>query len=236
MPAFLRLATASIMAVAVLGVPVVAATVWLDHQPASLKNVLACSGPVDTSLRVLVVGDSWASEQRLDGPLSQNARVCSVSYSGRTAREIIQSFQSDAALQAEVAALAPQHAVLVVGVNDVMQHRGATAYAGAVRDLAEALTRLGASVRLLELPWTSNGAPRPFPSMAKAAFYSCMFDGCRSEVTTEYRAAIGAELAVVDYDTFAPAYDPADFKPDGVHLTDPRREDLARLIADSFSP
>lgn len=213
----------------------VAAYVIYDGAPSIARTTPICSGPADAFQRVLVIGDSWVSGGKIDGAMGATARVCSVSYSGKTSAEVLASLKADSAARNAVFAdlIHVTDAVILVGVNDAVQQRGTNYYRSGLKRLIAYASTASNRVFVVELPWTNAAAARlSVPSAAKAALYSCLFDGCNREITAAYRASAdlgGATL--IDYDQFAPTFGVGDFMPDGVHLTEGRFANLGQVIA-----
>jgi len=227
-------------ALAVLIVTVVSTLVsFLMYQRAPVVALATpvCSGPADARQRVLVVGDSWVDGGNVDAAMAGTARVCSVSYSGLTGQDVLQSFTADRdARDAVLADLGHvTDAVMLVGVNDVIQHRGAAYYADGVKRLAEHLSTLADRVVVLELPATQVAAGVLLPPMEViTTLFACLNDWCARDVTTPYRAAAASlPITLIDYDRLAPRFAPGDFEADGIHLTPQRYADLGRIIADA---
>jgi len=230
----------ALVAAAVLALTVVTTAVsFVLHirTPVFATATPICSGPEDAPQRVLLLGDSWVAGGRLDAPLAETARVCSVSYSGLNSQDVLGSFAADHNAR-DIAFASLGHitdAVVVVGVNDTIQHRGASFYADGVARLAELLQALADRVFVLELP-AAKLAPGVLaaPTAAASWLFSCLNDWCASDVTAPYRAAASTlPITLIDYDQMAPALDLVDLEPDGIHLTPQRSADLARLIAEA---
>lgn len=203
-----------------------------QREPVTALATAACSGPLDAAERILVVGDSWASGGTIDA-LADTARVCALSYPGLTATEVFHSFSSDevgrAAVRADLGAITD--AVVIAGVNDVIQHRGATTYARGVGDLAAYLGNTVPSVFLLELPPVRNVPSGLSPALAAInGLFACLNDWCAVDVVARYRsAAANLPVALIPYDGAAESL--ASFAPDGVHLTPEGSAALGRTIA-----
>lgn len=230
-----------LLAALVLGLTAVATGVsFVLHirAPVVATAIPTCSGPAGAAQRVLVVGDSWAGDGRLDLETARTARVCSVGYSGLNSQDVLASFAQDRDALAIVTADLGHatDAVALVGVNDATQHRGPAFYADGVRQLAAHLGTIADRVFVLELPATRvTGQLAPEVAIPSAIF-ACLNDGCSGDVTASYRAAAAnLPLTLIDYDQLAPAFDPADLAPDGLHPTALRYAELSRIIANAVT-
>lgn len=203
-----------------------------QREPVIARATAACSGPLDAAARVLVVGDSWASGGTI-GALADTARVCALSYPGLTATEVFHSFAGDevgrAAVRADLGTITD--AVVIAGVNDAIQHRGAAAYAQGVGELAAYLGETVPRVFVLELPPVRTVPSGLSPALAAInGLFACLNDWCTVDVVSRYRSA-AAKLpgTLIPYDGAAEGL--ASFAPDGVHLTPEGSLALGRVIA-----
>lgn len=184
---------------------------------------------------MLVIGDSWASKGRLDagGAQAIGGRFCSLGFSGRTAHEIAANLR---ALPQDRLAIVgrPKTVLLLVGVNDVVQHIGPARYAAGVRELTEAADQFGDDIRVVEIPWTNPGVPaKSVPSWGKRLLNRYVNDGGRKDVTAEYRRAVPAEIG---YDDFIPSYAGyEDRYKDGLHLTTAEFGRLGRYLGQAIA-
>jgi lysophospholipase L1-like esterase len=201
--------------------------------PADAVAETLCSGPVDAAQRVLVLGDSWASKSNVDAAMARSARVCSVAYSGMTSQEALRSFMADRAAHATLLADLGNitDAVVLLGVNDANQHRGAGYYAEGIERVAGQLSTIARRVYVLELPPAriAPGVLAPALDIIDALF-ACLNDWCAEDVTATYRAAAAKlPITLIDYDRPDPEL--ASYAPDGVHLTGEGYAALGRVIA-----
>lgn len=202
-----------------------AAVAFYLNRPLKAPSVACNSGSRDQAA-VLIVGDSYVTNGKLiDGfeeGLGVPAKVCSVGFAGRTAREVAAELGKN--YSAQLFGRAPDLMVAVVGVNDVLRQSGADGY-------AEGLTQLSAypagQFAAYEIAAVDEGAYSPSTlSAAKRIAYRFWFDGGKTGVLPDYRKAAPVETI--------PAIE-LPLLPDHVHLTEESNDQLGRYLGRAAS-
>ena len=210
-----------------------------------MNATILASGPTDASCRVLFIGDSWVSRNKLDqgviDQLGEGTRVCSICLTGFTSKKILSAVRTTGLLAEAMRKMGggPDFIVIVCGVNDAIAHRGAREYGRNVRRIAEALRPSSSNIFALELPWISPAyRARPFASRARNLAFKFLRDSGKDDVTLAYRRALNAQsgqcFSVIPYDPFAPGYQPERFL-DGVHIPMEETTKLGTYIASYIS-
>ncbi|PPD45557.1 MAG: hypothetical protein CTY15_04005 [Methylocystis sp.] len=194
------------------------------------------SGPDD--YRVLVVGESWASDGKLFPELpnavshrlgGRGVHACSVGFNGRNSRllhaELVNDYPSYK-LYKLFGGKTPDKVILMTGVNDAIQHVGAPAYVEYTKKLVEFFSDAG-DVEVIAIPRVNERWFKPpnLFSRMKRNILRCYHDGCDFQVNDVYRIALWRdhpEVRVIEFDNFIDAFEGHEecFKLDGVHLTD----------------
>ena len=168
-------------------------------------------------MRITVIGDSWASKRKVDASIAGAFSDCGIAacvrshgYPGKRSDQI-------AHLMPVVSAGV---VVLMVGLNDTVQHTGAANYR---RSLVRILGRLqGCTVVALTIPRYDSARPssKRLLDRVKHAAMRWLMDGGTRDVIKRYRAAV-ADLPIrwLNSDEFLPAFGPERFSGDGRHLT-----------------
>ncbi|CCJ08533.1 SGNH/GDSL hydrolase family protein [Methylocystis sp. SC2] len=188
--------------------------------------------------RILVIGESWASDgkvlpelpravaKRLDG---RGVRACSLGFAGRNSRllyaELREKFPKYK-LYRMFGDKKPDKVVLMNGVNDAIQHVGASAYVEYTKKLVEYFADVD-DVEIISIPRVNerNFRPPNLYSALKRSILSCFYDDCERQVNDLYRVALWRdhpELNTLEYDAFIGRYEGHErcYTRDGVHLTD----------------
>ena len=188
--------------------------------------------------RILVIGESWASDgkvlpelpravsKRLEG---RGVRACSLGFAGRNSRllyaELREKFPKYK-LYRLFEDKKPDKVVLMNGVNDAIQHVGASAYVEYTKKLVEYFADVD-DVELISIPRVNerNFKPPNFYSALKRSILSCFYDDCERQVNDLYRVALWRdhpELNTLEYDAFIDRFEGHEqcYTRDGVHLTD----------------
>ncbi len=205
---------------------------------------IACEGAANDGARILVVGDSWPGHlallQGLQAGLDQRRRVsrtCAVSFPGFTANEVGASVRDPANAAAMVHALgaAPTEVVLVVGVNDTIQHGGPKAYKAGLQALRDEFRLTAAKVFYLTVPRVELEKDRSPPlQAAKHLFQRIVHDGGNQEVADRYERSIDdkSDMVPIRYAAFLPSYKGHEQSfVDGRHLTPAEFNRLGLYIA-----
>lgn len=188
--------------------------------------------------RVLVIGESWASDGKIlpDLPRKVSERLkgrgvdaCSVGFNGRNSKllyhELREKFPKEK-LYRLFDGKTPQKVVLLTGVNDEIQHVGASSYVEYTKRLVDMFSDVD-DVEIVSVPRVNERTFKP-PSLFSALkrfVLRCVHDNCDVQVNDVYRVALWRdhpELKTIEFDNFIEAYEGNEQKytPDGVHLTD----------------
>lgn len=190
-----------------------------------------------TGYKILVVGESWASDGRIfpELPKIVSARLdgrgvvaCSIGFSGRNSRllyhELIEKFPH-ARIRQLFGGAAPDKLLLMTGVNDTIQHIGASNYVEYTKKLVDYFEGVE-DIQLISIPRVNERTFRPpnLYSSIKRDILRCIYDGCDYQVNDVYRTALWRdhpELRVIDYDDFIDEFRDHEHchTPDGIHLT-----------------
>jgi lysophospholipase L1-like esterase len=219
------------------------------------EPVVACStindGP--DAYRVLVVGESWASDGKLlpELPRAVSARLggrgveaCSIGFNGRNSRllysELREKFPTDK-LHALFDGKAPNKVVLMTGVNDVIQHVGAGNYVEFTKKLVEYFPDAD-DVETISIPRVNERWFKPpnLFSRMKRNILRCFYDGCDFQVNDVYRVALWRdhpELHVIEFDNFIDSFYGHEeyYKFDGVHLTDEWLHKYGKFVGEAMT-
>ncbi|RNJ49273.1 SGNH/GDSL hydrolase family protein [Methylocystis hirsuta] len=188
--------------------------------------------------RILVIGESWASDgnilpelpravsKRLEG---RGVQACSLGFAGRNSRllygELREKFPKYK-LYRVFEDKKPDKVILMNGVNDAIQHVGASAYVEYSKKLVEYFADVD-DVEIISIPRVNerNFRPPNFYSALKRSILSCFYDDCERQVNDKYRIALWRDhpdLNTLEYDAFIDRYEGHErcYTRDGVHLTD----------------
>jgi hypothetical protein len=185
--------------------------------------------------RVLVFGDSYANFNRF-GPGIEAAfweagiaaSVYSVSRPGFHCGMLLAAIRS-AEVRDGIAAAGPFDLTLIVGgVNDIVQRRGADAYRRSMVDLVGECSAFAKHVFALELIHFDEYAElSSLAGRLKHRFHAALRDR-RGDRVERYRQALADEpsIRLVETRSFLSVYDRSRFK-DGIHLADTEFHRLA---------
>jgi len=204
------------------------------------EPVVTCSlvndGP--DNYRVLIVGESWASDGKLfpELPKAVSERLhgrgvdaCAVAFNGRNSRllysELREKFPRPR-LYSLFQGKTPNKVVIMNGVNDEIQHVGASA----------------GDVEVIAIPRVNERWFKPpnLFSRMKRNILRCFYDGCDFQVNDVYRVALWRDhpdLPVIEFDNFIDKFDGHEefYKFDGVHLTDEYLHKYGRFIGEAMA-
>lgn len=204
------------------------------------EPVVACSfvndGP--DAYRVLVVGESWASDGKLfpDLPKAVSKRLggrgveaCSIAFNGRNSRllyaELREKFPKET-LHALYDGKPPHKVIVMNGVNDEIQHVGAANYVEFTKKIVDYFDD-AEDVEAISIPRVNERWFKPpnLFSRMKRNVLRCFYDGCDFQVNDLYRVALWRdhpEMHVIEFDNFIDKFEGHEeyYKFDGVHLTD----------------
>ena len=188
--------------------------------------------------KILIVGESWASDgkilpelpravsERLHG---RGVKACSLGFAGRNSRllytELREKFPREK-LYRLFEDRKPDKVILMNGVNDEIQHVGASAYVEYTKKLVEYFSDVD-DVQIIAIPRVNERRFKPptLYSAVKRCILSCFYDQCQHQVNDLYRVALWRdhpELNIIEYDDFIDRYEGNErrYTADGVHLTD----------------
>jgi len=194
----------------------------------------ACAGPLDGSYRILVVGESWAAggkelpelPQAVSARLHMPVRACEIGYPGATTGEIRRFLARDYS-SSDIRKMLGGNAnqtILLVGVNDVVNHVGSERYVLQVRELVSDTLKFSLKTSVVELPIVNVRPETSFMSKSKRALYEWLNDRGDNNAIATYRRTLASDapgVKLIAFDKFSPGYDrdKADFQPDGIHFT-----------------
>lgn len=201
---------------------------------------VACSvanGGAD-DYRVLVVGESWASDGKIFPELPQavskrlggrGVKACSIGFNGRNSRllysELREKFPKYK-LYSLYEGMVPHKVILMTGVNDEIQHVGASAYVEFTKKLVEYFSDAD-DVEVISIPRVNERWFKPpnLFSRMKRNILRCVYDGCDFQVNDVYRVALWRDhpdLHILEFDDFIDKFEGHEeyYLFDGVHLTD----------------
>lgn len=219
------------------------------------EPVVTCSlvndGP--DNYRVLIVGESWASDGKLFPELSKavSARLggrgvdaCAVAFNGRNSRLLYSELRDKyprPRLYSLFSGKTPNKVVILNGVNDVIQHVGASAYVEFTKKLVEYFSDVG-DVEVIAIPRVNERWFKPpnLFSRMKRNVLRCFYDGCDFQVNDVYRVALWRDhpdLRVIEFDSFIDSFYGHEefYKFDGVHLTDEYLHKYGKFIGEALT-
>lgn len=212
----------------------------------SLIMISSCSKSADSSVmcaeagsgvvneRVLIFGESWATKgkelpdfpEELSKIHGNAVRACSIGYTGNNTRKQINALNRDWTQEgiSNILNGKPTLVIFLTGVNDLIQHRGAKAYATDVEELARSRQFHNAPVAIVEIPNINMYPPLSIASKIKNALQLWWIDGGIAHPITAYRAELrrrGLPLKIIPFEPFSMGYDldRARYMKDGIHLT-----------------
>ncbi|WP_244430871.1 SGNH/GDSL hydrolase family protein [Methylocystis sp. ATCC 49242] len=188
--------------------------------------------------RILVVGESWASggkllpelpkavSERLGG---RGVQTCSIGFNGRNSRllytELREKFPKEK-IESIANGKKLDKVIIMNGVNDEIQHVGASTYVEYTKKLVEYFSDAG-DVEVISIPRVNERYFKPpnLYSLIKRTILRCFYDGCDYQINDLYRVALWRdhpELHVIEFDNFIDKFEGHEeyYTLDGVHLTD----------------
>jgi hypothetical protein len=215
-----------------------------DEPVATCSNVN--SGAND--YRILIIGESWASEgklfpdlpkkvsERLDG---RGVEACSIGFNGRNSRHLFNELYEKLPkykLYALFDGKKPDKVILMNGVNDEIQHVGASTYVEYTKKLVDHFADVD-DVELISIPRVNERWFKPpnLFSRMKRNILRCWYDDCYFQVNDLYRVALWRDhpdLRVIEFDNFIDKFEGHEeyYAFDGVHLTDEYYHRYGRFI------
>lgn len=187
---------------------------------------------------ILIVGESWASDGKLfpELPLITSARLngrgvmaCSIGFSGRNSKllyyELREKFSKEK-IRNLFNNAAPNKLLVMTGVNDTIQHIGASNYVEYTKKIIEFFDNIN-DIEVITIPRVNERtfrSPNLF-SAIKRSILRCLYDHCDYQVNDLYRVALWRdhpELRLIEYDDFIDEYRDHEYchTQDGIHLTD----------------
>lgn len=196
---------------------------------------------MDFEIRVLVVGDSYANFARFEAGIEQafaargcNACVMSFSRPGFTTGKLVEAVRKESAALIQQGPFA--YCVIVAGVNDIIQRRGASRYARDTENLIALLAPIAKQIHVMQIVnFDEFMDVARLPGRIKHWFHALLRDRAAGRVD-RYRAAAAnlPNAGLLRTADILPRYDPPAFK-DGIHLTDAEFAKLARHIGDQLA-
>lgn len=219
------------------------------------EPMVACSRVNDgaNDYRILVVGESWASDGKIfpDLPKAVSKRLggrgvqaCSLGFNGRNSRllysELREKFPKYR-LYSLYGGTAPDKVILMTGVNDEIQHIGASAYVEFTEKLVDYFSDAG-DVEIISIPRVNERWFKPpnLFSLMKRTIFRCLYDGCDYQVNDVYRVALWRDhpqLHILEFDNFIDKFEGHEdnYTLDGVHLTDETYHKYGRFIGSAMT-
>jgi lysophospholipase L1-like esterase len=205
---------------------------------------------------VALLGDSWVAHDKLTQAVLdelgkrgvKDIAVRSFGQPGATSRQVLDNLlEPETAENSSAEVLADKRvrfAVVIVGVNDSIGHRGADFYVHHVLQIVGVLRNRGIQSLVLELPEYGIQQihdARGFARWLKHEFFIQVFDGGKTDVIADYRAALREaldaaglrdEVVVIDFESIVSSYDEqSDLFRDPAHLNEAGQQRLAHTIA-----
>lgn len=207
----------------------------------------------ENNYRILIVGESWASDGKLLPELPQAAsrrldgrgvEACSVGFNGRNSRLLYSELREKYPrykLYNLFAGQTPHKVVIMNGVNDEIQHVGASAYVEYTKKLVDYFADVD-DVEVVAIPRVNERWFKPpnIFSRMKRNILRCVYDGCDFQVNDVYRVALWRDypdMNVMEFDNFIEKFDGHEeyYKFDGVHLTDEWLHKYGAFIGSAMS-
>jgi hypothetical protein len=202
--------------------------------------------------RVLVIGESWASDGKLlpELPEAVSKRLegrgvdaCTIGFNGRNSRllysELLEKYPKFK-LYGLFDGKTPNKVLVMNGVNDAIQHVGASTYVEFTRKLVDHFSDVG-DVEVISIPRVNERWFKPpnLFSRMKRNVLRCVYDGCDFQINDVYRVALWRdhpEMHVLEFDNFVDRFEGHEeyYKLDGVHLTDEYLHKYGRFIGSSM--
>lgn len=215
---------------------------------------LACSmiNSGRNDYRILVVGESWASDGKVFPELAQTVsqrlggrgvHACSIGFNGRNSRHLYTELREKFPVFRLYELLGnrmPDKVIFMTGVNDVIQHVGASTYVEYTKKLVEYFSEAG-DVEVITIPRVNERWFKPpnLFSRMKRNILRCYYDGCDFQVNDVYRVALWRdhpEVHILEFDNFIDKFEGHEefYKFDGVHLTDEWLHRYGRFIGSAM--
>lgn len=193
------------------------------------------SGNQQSTLRILIIGESWAAKGRLlpyvNEEIAKNTNkhtiVCTVGFSGRNAEKLYAELSNNYSDQYWVKLLGshPDKVILLTGVNDVVQHIGPDSYSKNLQKLINTFDK--SKVYVMEIPnvdvFLNHGAS--IPRLAKRWGQWVLNDRMEENTVSLYRAHTSKTISnasIIPFNPFLKDYESnkSSYTTDGIHLTD----------------
>ncbi len=197
--------------------------------------VCAEAGRGQVTRRVLILGESWASDGRLLPDLpnvislrtDQRVRACTIGYSGRNSLKVFSNFRTDLARRALRGNV--DNVVILLGVNDQIQHMRAEHSANNIVSIASLFPQ--SNVQVVSAPPVSDDPPLPLVFRTKN-LVAHFFNG---EVNADYVEALKKRIGperLISFTDFSLGYprDRRKFTNDGIHLTPAAFHEYGKFI------
>jgi hypothetical protein len=219
------------------------------------EPVITCSIINDSpdAYRVLILGESWTSDGKLfpDLPRAVSKRLggrgvnaCAVAFNGRNSRLLYTEMREKYPknwLYFLYSGQTPHKVIIMNGVNDEIQHVGASAYVEYTKKLVEYFSDVG-DVEVISIPRVNERWFKPpnLFSRMKRNILRCFYDDCNFQVNDIYRVALWRDhpdLKVIEFDDFIDSFDGHEeyYQFDGVHLTDEWLHKYGRFIGEAMT-
>lgn len=189
--------------------------------PSSIAGAAIGEGPY--SIRILILGESWAAGKRLFPELPEaiaqrtcsSVAICAIAYAGQNTGKIARRF--DRVQAVEALGDEPTNVIILTGVNDQVQRRGTRFYVDQLRCLTSLFP--SAMVQVVSPPKVNLTPPIPLLFRAKNQAFGLW----NREQSADYRTALYRAFPgcnVIDFDHFSSGFyaEPERYAADGIHL------------------
>lgn len=192
------------------------------------------SGNQQSTLRILIIGESWAAKGRLlpyvNEEIAKNTNkhtiVCTVGFSGRNAEKLYAELSNNYSDQYWVKLFGsyPDKVILLTGVNDVAQHVGAKNYSNNLQKIINNFSK--SEVYVMEVPnvdvFLNHGAS--IPRLAKRWGQWVINDRMEKNPISSYREYVKntiSNVTIIPFDPFLKDFESNknSYTADGIHLT-----------------
>jgi hypothetical protein len=219
------------------------------------EPVVACSiaNSGDNDYRILIIGESWASDGKVFPELpkkvsermgGRGVQACSIGFNGRNSRllysELREKFPKSK-LYSLYEGKTPHKVILMNGVNDEIQHVGASTYVEFTKKLVDYFSDV-TDVEVIAIPRVNERWFKPpnIFSRMKRNILRCWYDGCDFQVNDVYRVALWRDypdMNVLEFDNFIDRFEGHEeyYTLDGVHLTDEYYHKYGKFIGAAMS-
>jgi len=244
--------------VAMFGVVCVAKFIAKDRSFDTCANIAKRDATENwaTKVKIGIIGDSWVTDQKLDKAVLNamlvsgiQAEVVSSGQPGAVSRQVYRNLTSE-----DINPYSARHIlmdgdidylVVVVGINDTVEHIGRDFYAHHMLCIIKAIQLRGIHPVILEIPeyGIEITPPKSYLNYAKRLIYRFVYDGGNHDVISAYREALSAglsseimkDMSIVAFSTLTRNYhDSLDLYENPNHLSKKGYQKLGQLISETI--